>query len=560
MNMTIADFILHRLKQLGCRHVFGIPGTSCAGVFEAIDRTEGIDYVLTTNELEAGYLADGYGRQGVIGAACVSYGVGTLSLANAVASALTERAPMIILNGGPTDNDLRIEEDFGVLFSHSTGRRDTDLKVFKELCLDARRLTVLDEMEAEIDQLFTAAVSGCGPVYLETPQDYWTKSIPVQNAEFPQIVRPPSEGLEEFLTRLRERLDAATRPVLLLGSEISRKGLAHDVEMVIDLLQIPFATTLLSKSVISEDHDLFGGVYDSDLAPKSVRTLVEDADLVVSLGCVFGIDHRVMVKKQFSNMLEVGFGRARAGNVRFESLQLEDVLTELKGFPQADSLNRRLAEGSFQQRRVCVKSPSIPPDCFGHEMIFECVDEFLAKTEEEIFVGLDTCLASYPGADLPRPQSDSYLCNPVWLSIGQGTPATAGAWFATGKRPLIVTGDGGFQMVASAISTMVVNKIPAIVIVIDNGTYAIEQFLIDGKYFTDPSHDPLKYVNLNAWRYEQLPSIFNGGKGYSVSTGDELTAALGAALDVRDAPVVISCAVSDRDLPNENWTFLEEYS
>ena len=135
--MTIAEYIIKKLKEYGCNHVAGIPGTSCAGFFNAIDRDENIDYILTTNELESGYIADGYGRNGCFGAVCVSYGVGTLSLLNAIASAFTERVPLLVINGGPTEKDLRIEREFGSLFSHSTGAKQTDLHVFKHVTVFA---------------------------------------------------------------------------------------------------------------------------------------------------------------------------------------------------------------------------------------------------------------------------------------------------------------------------------------------------------------------------------------------------------------------------------------
>src|ERR1700710_2348117 len=100
--MTIAQYILHCLKKHGCHHIFGVPGTSCAGIYFAVDNDLDMKYLVTVNELEAGYIADGYGRFAPMAAVAVSYGVGNLSMINAIASAYTEKVPMIVLNGGPT--------------------------------------------------------------------------------------------------------------------------------------------------------------------------------------------------------------------------------------------------------------------------------------------------------------------------------------------------------------------------------------------------------------------------------------------------------------------------
>lgn len=195
MKITVSDFIIKRLKELGCRHIFSIPGTSCADFLLKLDDNPNIDYVVPVNELEAGYIADGYARQNNIGVLSVSYGVGTLSLANAVASALTERVPMIILNGGPTEEDLRIEREMGILFSHSTGRLHTDYEVFKHITLGATILKNFSRAQEKIDHLFSLATKEWGPVYLEIPQNKWLDEIDYEET-------PLSLNREESATKI----------------------------------------------------------------------------------------------------------------------------------------------------------------------------------------------------------------------------------------------------------------------------------------------------------------------------------------------------------------------
>ena len=567
MEMSLAEFITLRLKQFSCYHVFGVPGTSCSGFVDTLEADEDVNFILTVNELEAGYMADGYGRQGSIGAVCVSYGVGTLSLANAAASALTERVPYIIINGGPTEKDYRLQEEIGVLFAHSTGHGKTDLNVFKNLTLDAEAITDIDSATAIVDRLFNTAMEKSGPVYLEVPQDFWNLPITGFPAAFSRLEPEPSPYLYEIADKTQSRLQQAQEPIVLLGSELLRMDMIDQAMAFIEKQQLPFFTTMLSKSLVSEDHPLFRGVYDSDLAPSDITLAVESADLIISFGCIFGIDHRFLVKSQYLNMAELGYGLARVSDEKYSDVFLPHILAELNQLDQVREnviFSNVLLPTSYSDRRknwVEKYNKKLGANWhkrqeLSHDAIFRIVDKFFSEADEPFFFGLDTCLASFPGADVPLRQENTFLANPVWLSIGQGTPATAGAYFATKKRPLIVTGDGGFQMVSQTFSTLVRYNIPAIIIIIDNGSYAIEQFLIDGDYFLDEGKTALPYTRLNPWKYENMPSVYNGGYGFRADSKRELKSILRSVRHIHNEPVVIAATVSDKDLPAENLAFL----
>lgn len=144
---------------------------------------------------------------------------------------------------------------------------------------------------------------------------------------------------------------------------------------------------------------------------------------------------------------------------------------------------------------------------------------------------------------------DMYSSNPIWLSIGQSIPASIGAYLANGKVPIIITGDGGFQMLATTYSTMVKYKIPALILIIDNALYAIEQYLIDSTYFDNTTSEPLIFNKLNRWEYELFPTVFRGGKGFTVTTVNELNECLKNWLPTDKQPTIIACRINERELP-----------
>ncbi|QPB81934.1 alpha-keto acid decarboxylase family protein [Pseudoalteromonas rubra] len=562
MSYTVAEFITLRLKQLGCYHVFGVPGTSCSDFIDSLVADPDMQFVNTVNELEAGYAADGYGRQGAIGAVSVAYGVGTLSMANGIASALTERVPLAVINGGPTDKDLRLEAEYDVLFSHSTGFGKTDLKVFRKLTLGAAEIRTLEGAADRIDRLLIMAIERSGPVYIEIPQDLWKQPIGHFSPNLAYSPKRFKRGARPFTQAVADKLAQASNPVVLLGAELVRFDLIDEAMRFVEAQNLPFYTTLLSKSLVSESHPLFCGVYDSDLAPSTVTQGVESSDCVIALGCLFGIDHRYMVTSLGDKLLRVAFNKAMIGTEVLPKLSLGASLESLNQLPELTHTDRQIptvAGQTYQDRRAQWQS-KLGDDPYngtlGHDGIFAAIGDFLTEQPDPYYISLDTCLASFPGADIPVLDTQCFLSNPIWLSIGQGTPAAIGAYFATGKRPLIVTGDGGFQMVSQAFSSFVQNQIPGIIVIIDNGSYAIEQFLIDGTFFTEPNKAPLDYVMLNGWKYENMPHVYNGGIGLRVTSYDDLLGALHHAHARPDQPCVIAAQIPMKDLPAENRAFL----
>ena len=537
--MTIAEYIIKKLKEYDCNHVAGIPGTSCAGFFNAIDRDDNIDYILTTNELESGYIADGYGRNGGFGAVCVSYGVGTLSLLNAVASAFTERVPLMVINGGPTEEDLRIEKELESLFSHSTGAKQTDLNVFKNVTVFAKVIERTSEAQFIIDEAFETAANEFRPVYLEIPQNFWDNELSENNDK--KTVQKIEENTV-FQSLANTAIIKSSSPVLFVGVEVVRKNLHEKVLALIEKWNIPFVTTALAKSYISESHPLFAGCYDSDLFHTSGRfEIIDNSDCLIGLGCIWGIDHRAFVKEKYDEMVAVSFSKGRVSKEKFDAVDLE--LT-IDAFLQLD-----ISVATTIPTKT-TRSSNSNPDYFGHNEVFASVNEHI-QNQDNIQIIMDTCLGSFPGADLDMPTRNMYLANPVWLSIGQGTPAAIGAYLKNKKTPIIISGDGGFQMVAQSFSTMVKYNIPALIIILDNSLYAIEQYLIDSSYFTE-NKPPLKYVQLNNWSYESFPKVFKGGTGKRAKTKQELDTIISSwKTSEKNKPWIIACEIPHKDLPSE---------
>jgi indolepyruvate decarboxylase len=555
---TVAGYILKRLDEHNVKHIFGVPGVTCDGVFEAA-AAAGMDIVINASDLEAGYAAEGYARVRGLSAAAVTYGVGTLSLLAVVAGAYAERVPMIVLNGGPNASDLAGQSNLDVLFSHSTGKPDTDLAVFRPVTAAAIRINNTGEARAQIDGAIRTARIEQRPVYIEVNRDLW--SAPLTPPSGPLSVPLASAGPESAMARdLLERIRGAERPMLLLGIEIARQRLGAEAEDVVRRLGVPYVTTLLSKSVIPETTPGFAGVFGSRYAPPAIRAAVEGSAPIIALGTVFGAQHREFVSQARSRLIRIGDGSIAIGSAPKRPANLRRVLAALKAELQATQWRPRpawisrtaLAGLSFEQRRrsIVAVQPSRPADTPATRgMTYDDAMSRVSAFLDDTFITItDTSLSMYPAADLDVKGARSFIANSVWQSIGYSVGAAVGVGIGQSRRPLVLVGDGGFQMTAQALSTLARRRVRAVVIVFDNALYAIEQFLLRRSFFANNAA-PIPHLTLNRWDYAGLATALGCASGVVAETPAAFEAALQAARGA-DGPALIAVRIAQKDLPD----------
>ena len=145
---TVSRYLLHRLQEIGIKHLFGVPGDYNLDFLDDVMESP-INWVGNCNELNAGYAADGYARLNGIGAAVVTYGVGGFSIINAVAGAYAEHVPVIIINGAPPAR----RREAGVMVHHLVSNYYLQFDIFKKITIDAALLVDPDTAPEEIDRV-----------------------------------------------------------------------------------------------------------------------------------------------------------------------------------------------------------------------------------------------------------------------------------------------------------------------------------------------------------------------------------------------------------------------
>lgn len=507
---TIGSYLIERLQALGVEHIFGIPGDYILGLYKMLEDSP-IDVVGMTREDAAGFAADAYARVRGLGCMAVTYCVGGLSACNSIAGAYAEKSPVVVLTGSPGVS----ERERNPLLHHKVKDFDTQYQVFKQFTVAAAVLDDARTAFAEIDRVLAAAVRFKRPVYLEIPRDM-VAARPDLPHRPPAAAIPPSDpdALREAVDEAEAMIRRAARPMILADVEIHRFNLQDDLLALAEGANLPIATTLLGKSVISEAHPLFVGLYEGAMGREEVTAYVEASDCLLMLGC-FLTDINLGIftaNLDPSRCIDATSEDLRIRHHHYRDVRLDDFVRGLHGRgikvspPPPPSASRRApAEWTPEPGRPLTSA-----------RLFARLNRML---DDKTIVIADIGDSLFGSADLHMSRRTEYISPAYYTSMGYAVPASVGAGMANrDSRPLVIVGDGAFQMTGLELSTVVREGLNPIVVVMNNKGYTTERFLLDG-----PFNDILN------WQYHRLPDLLGAGLGLEVRTEDQLDAALDRA-------------------------------
>lgn len=524
---TIGRYLIERLQHYGVRDLFGIPGDFILQFYGMVEESP-IRVIGTTREDSAGYAADAYARIHGIGAVCVTYCVGGLSLCNSIAGAYAEKSPVIVISGAPGIDERRSDP----LLHHRVRDFSTQRDVFEKITVAGASLDDALTAFREIDRVLEAAVRFKRPVFLELPRDRVNTQalMPYQ----PQIEAPRShpEALQEAVEESRELIENAQRPVILAGVEIHRFGLRSDLLRLAEAHSIPICATLLGKSVVSEKHPLYLGVYEGAMGHDDVRKYVESSDCVILLGTFMTDINLGIFTAQLdpSRCIYATSEKLRIRHHHFHDVQLSHFVDRLASAPMsvkstAPPITREAPEAfsSVAGRPVTIAR------------LFQRINTLL---DDDVVVVADTGDALFAASDLEISRHTEFLSTAYYTSMGFAVPASVGVQVANRNlRPLVLVGDGAFQMTCQELSTGLKLQFNPIVVVLNNKGYSTERFLQEGPFNDIPN-----------WNYHRLPELLGGGQGFEVRTEDELETAFAAAIDNHDSFTLINVHLEPRDV------------
>jgi indolepyruvate decarboxylase len=532
--MKLGDYLVAYLKKIGVSHLFGIPGDLVINLFLKFGRPRGLKIVTLSHEPGVGFAADGYARStGRIGVVCVTYGAGGHNMVNPVAGSFSERVPLLVISGGPGEEERKL----GVLIHHQAKEIESQLRIYREVTCAAKIIDDPARAAADIDEVIRSIWLNQQPGYLEIHRDIVEQEIVVPNEILSwngELPYPQSDRnkLNEAVRDTAERLDRAQHPLMLVGIEAYRFKIGREIVKLVEKVGAPCCTSVLAKGAFPMNHPLYLGVYAGAVSPPGIRERANKADLIISLG-------------MFLTDIEMG-GSQPPEALRHRSIWAVENRVNVSFHTYTDVTLRDFVRGLVRADLKCHHERVTYCDNLGSRQrdlrhrirvadVLREMNQFLAQHKNFLVVA-ESGDSLFGGLDLKVGGDGLYLAQGFYASMGFAIPGAVGAQIGTRLRPLVLTGDGGFQMTGAEIAHAPRYKLNPIVILLNNGGWGIFR----------PIAKRQDLLALPSWRYAELARLW-GGRGFRVETAEQLRKALDQAAASPDF-AIIEVSIGPRDL------------
>jgi len=508
---SVGSFLFDYLHGKGVTHVFGIPGDFALPTFRWLEQSK-LKIITMTHEPSVGFAADGYARVHGLGVALVTYCVGGLNMLNSVACAYAEKSPMLVLSGGPSPSDRRAD----ALLHHKVRTFDTQRRIYEEVTCASAVLTDAETAASEIMRVVDEVILQCRPGYIEIPYD--VVDMPIKTPAQPNRPIPTSdpENLAAMMEDATALINSAKQPVIIADIELHRHGLTDLALALAAKFQIPIASTLLSKSIISETHPLFIGVYSGSLSEAAVQKYVEESDCILMLGAfitdVFlGMNTAHLRRK---NTILVTTEKARIAHRTYEQIIFREFL---------EHLGRAAITPRHPGNLPQPAPPPLPLTAAEKNAPLSIANFFRLlglNVGEQNTIVCDTGDALLGAMQLRTRAPSNFLSDAYYLSMGFAVPAAIGVMAAQPDNKIfVIVGDGAFQMTGTELSTAAKYNMSPIVFILNNDGYGTQRHILDGPF-----------NEIHPWHYTKITELLGYGIARRVTTNGELEAAINEAL------------------------------
>ncbi|MCY4337894.1 MAG: indolepyruvate/phenylpyruvate decarboxylase, partial [Gammaproteobacteria bacterium] len=474
-------------------------------LFKVIEETQTLPLYTLSHEPAVGFAADAAARFHTRpSVAAVTYGAGALNMVNPIAAAYAEKSPVIVISGGPGQAD----KSTGLLVHHQAKQLHSQVQVYKEVTCDQVVLDDTAQAPAQIARALKNCIIESRPVYIEVPRDQVFEPcdpVPV----LPLTSDCDTDALDACTDEIIEALGQAASPVLMVGVEIRRYGLEQEVALLSRKLGIPVVTTFMGKGLLAGQPVDLRGTYMGVAGEQSLTQLVERSDGLFLLGVLlsdtnFGISEK---KIDLRKTVLACDGSVSLGFHVYPSIPLQELVRALN-----DKLPERpqLEAARFEHPRglALTDEPITPTD-----IATAVNDMFHRYGALPIASDMGDCLFTAMDMEYTELVAPGY-----YATMGYGVPSGLGVQAATGRRPLILVGDGAFQMTGMELLNCRRYGWNPIVLVFNNSSWEMLRAFQPESEFND----------LDRLDFAALADAL-GGLGQAVNTKRELHAALDRA-------------------------------
>ncbi|WP_455255170.1 biosynthetic-type acetolactate synthase large subunit [Ruminococcus sp.] len=531
MKLKGAQIIVETLIEQGASTVFGYPGGQVIDIYDALYLAQDrIHHIITAHEQGAAHAADGYARAtGKVGVVIATSGPGATNLVTGIATAYLDSVPLVAITGN-VPNSLIGRDSFQEV--DITG---VTMPITKHNFLVKR----VEDLADTIREAFRIAKSGRpGPVLVDIPKD-------VQNALYEYTAQKPVEKdpvpavNDSEIEKAIEMILAAEKPYIYIGGGAITDDAGAEVLALAEKIDAPIGCTMMGISAVPSSNPRWLGMegmhghYASSIAQN-------EADLIITAGCRFSdrgtgntakyarnakIIHMDIDASELCKNIPVELGMTGS---------MKEILQKLaEKLPQQTHADwmARVAELQEKTRELEAQNPDeLTP--------FTAIDALAEAADKETIVATDVgqhqmWVAQHYPFETPR----TFISSGGLGTMGFGLGAAIGAATATGKKTILVTGDGSFGMNLNELATAVTNQTPVVVFIMNNGVLGMVrqwQTLFFDKHYSNTTLE-------RKTDFVKLAEAF-GMPGYRAVNMAELKEVLPKAF-AEKGPVLVDCAI-----------------
>ena len=531
MKLKGAQIIVETLIEQGASTVFGYPGGQVIDIYDALYLAQDrIHHIITAHEQGAAHAADGYARAtGKVGVVIATSGPGATNLVTGIATAYLDSVPLVAITGN-VPNSLIGRDSFQEV--DITG---VTMPITKHNFL----IKHVEDLADTIREAFRIAKSGRpGPVLVDVPKD-------VQNALYEYTAQKPVEKdpvpavNDSEIEKAIEMILAAEKPYIYIGGGAITDDAGAEVLALAEKIDAPIGCTMMGISAVPSSNPRWLGMegmhghYASSIAQN-------EADLIITAGCRFSdrgtgntakyarnakIIHMDIDASELCKNIPVELGMTGS---------MKEILQKLaEKLPQQTHADwmARVAELQEKTRELEAQNPDeLTP--------FTAIDALAEAADKETIVATDVgqhqmWVAQHYPFETPR----TFISSGGLGTMGFGLGAAIGAATATGKKTILVTGDGSFGMNLNELATAVTNQTPVVVFIMNNGVLGMVrqwQTLFFDKHYSNTTLE-------RKTDFVKLAEAF-GMPGYRAMNMAELKEVLPKAF-AEKGPVLVDCAI-----------------
>ena len=534
MLLSGSDILVRTLIEQGVDVVFGYPGGQVINIYDSLYKYQDeLKHVLTAHEQGASHAADGYARAtGKVGVVIATSGPGATNLVTGIATAYLDSVPMVAITGNVPNSTIGTD-----------GFQEIDITgVTLPITKHNYFVGSVDKLADTVREAFKLAKSGRpGPVLIDIPKD-------VQIAKFDYEPAQPVTADEAFpakdirIQQAAQTINGAKKPFIYFGGGLITSEAQDELLQMAEIIDAPIGCSLMGISGVPTDYPRFLGMQGMH-GHYACSTAMHHADCIIALGCRFN-DRVTGNRSKFAvgtKIVHIDIDGAELGKTvtLAHGLRGDVKKTLQKLLPLLNKTEHPEWQAEIDQYIVEEQAALDSREGMTPRNVITTLNRYLSEnTPVATDVGQHQMWAAQY---LNLKTSRRFLSSGGLGTMGFGMGAAIGAAMATKERTVLVTGDGSFGMNLNELATAVANKVPLVILLLNNNVLGMVrqwQTLFFDKHYSNTMLDERQTD------FVKLAEAF-GAKGSRALTLEELEDALTEAFAC-DGPYLIDCAI-DKD-------------